>query len=320
MKKELLIDILKLYKVKLVNIKNVGTSDLNERVEQIYVINMIQDVRKRNYIIILMKKYGINFTLVLVDYVPNSIYNTIYNSSKMKISKEELGCCLSHLWCLNKIIVNKCKNAIIFEDDIILHKNFITKFNKIYDDNTNVDFLLLGAQDQSFSTVNYKHIHKGLYKPEKSCSQLYGAHANYYSLNGAQAQFNIRTASISFFDKEYSILFNKFKESYVCYPNLAVANITTSSLTHTRPITGDMELEYYNRCFLNFNFKQYNFIYINLLNNASINKNDTYKTFTENYLYEYLHDFNKIEIVKNRLVMNFFTLDDIQCILKVCEL
>ena len=316
MKNNLLIDMLKLYKVKLVHIKNVATSDLNEQVEQIYVINMIQDVRKRNYIIILMKKYGINFTLVLVDYVPNSIYNTIYNADKIRITKEELGCCLSHLWCLNNVIINKCKNAIIFEDDIILHKNFMTRFNKIYNKNPNIDFLLLGAQDHSFSTINYKHIHKGLYKPEKSCTQLYGAHANYYSLNGAQAQFDIRTASISFFDKEYGSLFNRFQESYVCCPNLAVANITSSALNHTRAIAEDTESEYYNRCFLNFNFNHYNFLYVNLLNNTVIKNTDTYKTFTENYLYEYFHDFNKIDIVKNRLVMNFFTLDDIQCILK----
>jgi GR25 family glycosyltransferase involved in LPS biosynthesis len=317
MKNNLLIDILKLYKVKLVHIKNVATSDLNERVEKIYVINMIQDVRKRNYIIILMKKYGINFTLVLVDYVPNSIYNTLYNADKIRITKEELGCCLSHLWCLNNVIINKCKNAIIFEDDIILHKNFMTRFNKIYDKNPNIDFLLLGAHDQSFSTINYKHIHKRLYKPEKSCTQLYGAHANYYSLNGAQAQYDIRTASISFFDKEYGILFNHFKESYVCSPNLAVANVTSSALNHTRDIAEDMEREYYNRCFLNFNFNHYNFLYVNLLNNTVIHKNETYKTFTENYLYEYFHDFKKIDIVKNRLVMDFFTLDDIQCILKI---
>lgn len=316
MKKNLLLELLKLYKVKLVHIKNVATSDLNERVAQIYIINMIQDVRKRNYIIILMKKYGINFTLVLVDYLPNSVYNTIYNTNKIRISKEELGCCLSHLWCLHKVIINKYKNAIIFEDDIILHKNFTNRFNKIYDKNPNVDFLLLGAQDQSFSTINYKHISKGLYKPEKSCANLYGAHANYYSLNGAQAQYDIRTTSISFFDKDYGMLFNHFPESYVCYPNLAVANITSSALNHTRQITEDMESEYYNRCFLNFNFNHYNFLYVNLLNNVVIKNTDTYKTFTENYLYEYFHDFNKIDIVKNRLVMNFFTLDDIKCILK----
>ena len=316
MKKDLLIDILKSYKVKLVHIKNVATSVLNERVEQIYVINMIQDVRKRNYIIILMKKYGINFTLVVVDYVPNSIYNTIYNTDKIRITKEEFGCCLSHLWCLHNIILNKCKNAIIFEDDIILHKNFITRFNKIYDKNPNIDFLLLGSQDQMFSTINHKHVHKGLYKPEKSCTQLYGAHANYYSLNGAQAQYDIRSETISFFDKEYGILFNHFKESYVCYPNLAVSDITSSALNHKRPITEDMESEYYNRCFLNFNFNHYNFLYINLLNNTILTKSDNYKTFTENYLYECFHDFNKIDIVKNRLVMNFFTLDDIKCILK----
>ena len=221
-----------------------------------------------------------------------------------------------HLWCLNNIIIHKCKNAIIFEDDIILHKNFMTRFNKIYDKNPNIDFLLLGAQDQSFSTINYKHIHKGLYKPENPCAQLYGAHANYYSLNGAQVQYDIRTASITFFDKEYGLLFNHLKESYVCYPNLAVADITSSALNHHRPITEDMESEYYNRCFLNFNFSHYNFLYINLLNNPGVSNTDTYKTFTENYLYEYFHDFDKIDIVQNRLVMNFFTIEDIMCILK----
>jgi glycosyl transferase family 25 len=316
MKKDLLIETLKLYKVKLVHIKNVATSDLNERVEQIYVINMIQDVRKRNYIIILMKKYGINFTFVLVDSVPTSVYNTLYNAHKIRISKEELGCCLSHLWCLNQIILNKYKNAIIFEDDIILHKQFTSRFNNIYDKNPNIDFLLLGAQDHSFSTINYKNIQNELYKPDKSSIQLYGAHANYYSLNGAQVQYNIRSTSISFFDKEYTMLFNHLKDSYVCYPNLVVANITSSRLNHTRPIAEDIESEYYNRCFLNFNFNHYNFLYINLLNNAVIKKTDTYKTFTENYLYEYFHDFTKIDLVLNRLVMNFFTLDDIKCILK----
>lgn len=316
MKKDLLIDILKLYKVKLIHIKNVATSDLNERVEQIYVINMIQDVIKRNYIIILMKKYKINFTFVLVDYVPTSVYNTIFNAHKIRITKEELGCCLSHLWCLNQVITNKYKNAIIFEDDIILHKQFITRFNKIYDTNPNIDFLLLGAQDHSFSTINYKNIHKELYKPDKSSLQLYGAHANYYSLNGAQVQYNIRSTTISFFDKEYNMLLKYLKDSYVCYPNLAVANITASLLNHTRVIAEDMESEYYNRCFLNFNFNHYNFLYVNLLDNAVITKSDTYKTFTENYLYQYFHDFNKIDIVLKRLVMNFFTLDDIRCILK----
>lgn len=316
MTKNVLVDILKLYKVKLVDIKNVATSELNERVEKIYVINMIQDVRKRNYIIILMKKYGINFTLVLVDYVPNTIYYNLQNTDKTRISKEELGCCLSHLWCLNNVLINKYKNAIVFEDDIILHKNFIARFNKIYDTNPNIDFLLLGAQDYSFSTINHKHIHKGLYKPEKSCTPLYGAHANYYSFNGAQTQFDIRTAFISFFDKEYELLFNHFKQSYVCHPNLVVANITSSALNHSRTITEDLEREYYTRCFLNFNFNHYNFLYVNLLKNIVVTKSDTYTSFTENYLYEYFHDFNKIEIVKNRLVMNFFTIDDIQCILK----
>ena len=36
----------------------------------------------------------------------------------------EVGCYLSHMWCLQDIVKNNYNNAIIFEDDIIVHKNF----------------------------------------------------------------------------------------------------------------------------------------------------------------------------------------------------
>jgi hypothetical protein len=62
--------------------------------------------------------------------------------------------------------------------------------------------------------------------------------------------------NISFFDKEYMLMFDYYKDtSYICYPNLCVSNITDSSLNHKREILSDLELQYYKKCFISFNFK-----------------------------------------------------------------
>ena len=61
----ILIDAIKKYKVKIINIINDSKNqNINENVKKIFVINLIEDDIKRNYIITLMKKYNINFTFI----------------------------------------------------------------------------------------------------------------------------------------------------------------------------------------------------------------------------------------------------------------
>jgi GR25 family glycosyltransferase involved in LPS biosynthesis len=305
-----IIKVLKKYKVKNISINNNKESSINKRVKKIYVINLLEDVYKRNYIITLMKKYGINFNLIVVERVSNELCKEL---CKNGLTRGELGCTLSHLWCLYNSINNKDENMIIFEDDIIMHKDFTNYFNHIYDTNPNLDFLLLGAHDLNFSKNNYKRVKNNLYVPDINTTNLYGAHANYYSLTGARRIFYLRITNLSFFDKEYMLLFNKFPNSYVVYPNMVVANVSDSTLNHTREMFSKMEHDYYNRCFINFNFKDYNFLYINLLKNLNyIDPNqDDYDKVTERYLYNTFHDFDKIEEIKSRLNNDFFTVDDI---------
>lgn len=311
------IQMVKNYKVKIINILNNKESEINKRVDKIYVINLSEDIIKRNYIITIMKKYGINFTLVIVDHIS---YETLVElETKLSISLNEFGCCISHLWCLYQIIYKKYKNAIIFEDDIILHKDFEKKFINIYEKNHNIDFLLLGAHDYNFSKFNYKNVKDNIYKPtsnkKKNYNNLYGAHANYYSLKGAKRMFYIRTSEIDFFDKEYMLMFDYFPDSFVCYPNLALANISESTLGHERNILSYSEKDYYNECFIDLNFNNYNFIYVNLLKNINyIYSSDDYETLTERYLNETLGK-EKLPFVKKRLVMDFFTINDIMNIL-----
>ena len=311
---KLLIDAIKNYKVKTINIVNDVNSEINSLVNKIFVINLIEDSLKRNYIITLMKKYKINYTLVIVDRISSELHKNLCYKKSL-ISKSELGCCLSHLWCLNQIISNKYENAIIFEDDIILHKNFTKSFIKIF--NPSFDFFLLGAHDFHFSTINYKNLKNNLYKPSPNggSSQVYGAHANYYSLKAAKRMFAIRVSEISFFDKEYALMFNYYKDtSFICYPNLCASNISESTLDHKRELLSDQEYEYYKKCHINFNFKNYNFIYLNLLPYYDYNQlteNFDYESFIEKCLYNYSHNYDTIQILKTRLVMDFFTIKEI---------
>ena len=321
-----LIDAIKNYNVKVINITNdndndntKSTQNINDKIKKIFVINLVSDNIKRNYILALMKKLNINFTLVVVEKISKEFYkNMCDKSDNIFISKDELGCCLSHLWCLYQIIKNNYENAIIFEDDIILHKNFINEFLNIYENNT-LDFLLLGAHDFNFSKTNHKNVKSKLYRPHENSSNLYGAHANYYSLKGAKAMFKLRTTEISFFDKEYMIMFKHFNNSsYICYPNLVVSNITTSTLNHSREILSELEDEYYRKCFIKFDFNSYNFIYTNLLNKNLFKideTNNNYESYIHNCLYHKFYNLNKINAVKKRLVMSFFTLQDIKMIL-----
>ena len=310
--------ILNNYKVKVINFVNNKlepntTSEINNSLQKIYVINLLENEIRRNYIMVLMKKQNINFTLVIVEKIPIEVYNIIHKISN--ISKPEAGCLISHLWCLNDIIKHNYQNAVIFEDDIILHKNF--KNMLLEKLKTKYDLLLLGACDFNFSQHNYKNIKNNVYNPTVF-DKLYGAHANYYSLEGAKKMFEFKSTNISFFDNNYDQIFNYFKTtSAVCYPNLVVSDITTSDLNHSYKLLSLTEKYYYEKCFKGFKFKNYNFIYLNTLKNSEINYNifKNYEEYINKVLYHYFYNSEKVEIIKNRLDLIFFKIDDIKLIL-----
>ena len=154
-----LLSIIENYKVKVYYFINNKNNKINNIIKDIYVINLIKNTVRRNYIITIMKKMNINFYLVLVDNLSQDIYNILNTNSSL--TKSELGCTISHLWCLNQIIKNKQKNAIIFEDDIIFHKKFKKLFMKLY--RPDIDFLMLGACNFSFYKMNTDLIVNNMY-------------------------------------------------------------------------------------------------------------------------------------------------------------
>lgn len=326
------------YKVKILNINNSKTkikTNTNEclffqnKIKKIYVINLIQNTLRRKYIYLIMKKYGIDFTFVLV-YPVSEDNNKLLNPNNF-ISKSELGCTMSHLWCLNDLIKHNYENAIIFEDDIIFHKDFFNLFHNIFNNNNNnseFNFLILGACDFSFKSFHQKNVLNNLYTIDNDSSKTYGAHANYYSLKGATKMFELQTNKdeLSFFDKNYKDIFNFFninmsiseKTAFICYPNLVVSDISTSNLKHDYPFLSISEKNYYNKCFVNFCFNDYHFIYLHLLNEykkIKMDNNDNYEKYLMKILYTHFHNFEKMQIIKNRLDLVFFTIDDIKFLL-----
>ena len=310
-------NILKLYKVNTYKIENTinRISLINQYIEKIYVINLKNNILRRNYILRLMKKFNINFHLVIVTKVEDNIYSCLNKNNE--ITKEEMGCTLSHLWCLNNLIESKSKNGIIFEDDIIFHKNFDNLFLNVF--KKKHDFLLLGACDFSFSILHKDNVKNGLYTIHPEAKKVYGAHANYYSLIGAQKMFDIKVNNLSFFDKDYFLMFHYFKESaFICYPNLVVTDISTTNLQHKYSFFSSSEINYYNKCFVNFSFTDYHFIYLDILKNKNIkiNINETYKSYFEKILYSYFYNREYSEEILKRLDLYLFNIEDLKCMIR----
>jgi GR25 family glycosyltransferase involved in LPS biosynthesis len=313
------------YNVKIINVDNSLTnlSFINTAVEKVYVINLINNTIRRNYINVLMNKFGINFTFIIVDKINEKI-NKIINNKNI-ITKAELGCLLSHLWCLNDIKKNKYKNAIIFEDDIIFHKDFINLFKNVF--SIKHDFLLLGACDFSFASIHQFNVHNNLYVINENAKKVYGAHANYYSYKAASEMLdmhinnnnNNNESQLYFFDKNYSKMFQIFKNSaFICYPNLVVSDISTTNLHHYYPFFSIAENNYFHKCFVDFKFSDYRYICLSLLDKKyPIEKKDTFESYINKILYFHFFNQDKINKIKNRLEMSFFTINDLKMMMNI---
>jgi GR25 family glycosyltransferase involved in LPS biosynthesis len=283
---------------------------INQKISNIYVINLNTNNIRKIYIEIIMKKMNINFNLIRVNKVNNSPYN---------MRNCEYGCYLSHLWCLNDAINNNYDEIIIFEDDIVFHKNFKQLFYNIFS-NSNYDFVLLGAYDKFLSTINYKNIQNNMYYP--TTKFILGSHAIYYSKKGIEYTLTYKKNNpILEYDVDLINIFTNFnKTSAICYPNLIVVELSTTNLNHNYGfLNANNEKQYYNKSQINFNFNDYYFIYLCFfIKKKKIQFNDNI-TF-ENYIDLILDNYYKDDLIrnneiKNRIDFSFFTNEDLKMFL-----
>lgn len=230
----------------------------------IYVINLEEDVTRRNYIKKLFKKYGVNYSLIIVK---RFRYKSTKDLLNIKMRAPILGCVLSHLWCIQNAVYNNYDRFIIFEDDIVFHKNFNNLFKKIVDSYIqNIDLLMLGALDINLNT-NLKNFTNDevIYYPTNNIA---GAHANIYKLEFAQEFLNYKltTTNPLEFDYDYYLFMNKFKIG-ICMPNLVVCELSTTNINHVfSPLISNCYERYKTFFPKNFTYDDYEYITILFIN------------------------------------------------------
>jgi hypothetical protein len=103
--------------------------------------------------------------------------------------------------------------------------------------------------------------------------------------------------------------------AYICYPNLVISNTSESKIQHEKTILSKTETGYFSLCFYNINLNDYNLFYFNLLDISLLKKDDTVESFIERCLLHKLQNINKVNVIKKRFVLDFFTIKDIKKIL-----
>lgn len=303
--------LLKEYKV---NIQTIHYNQIEDNILNripIYIINLKSNVTRRQHIKYVMKQMKLNYNLVIVNEIDKSCYNTIPN---MQITKNKLGCVLSHLYCLRLGLNTGREKFLILEDDVLFHKQFSSMMTDalLYYD---FDMLMLGACDFHFK---HNSIHKtnistdiSIYKPVKTAL---GAHANLYSASFAKQLYEFKLNKLV---KEYDVdmveLYDKYK-IYTCLPNLVVCELSTTNLNHNfGPKHSLMNASFMSKCFpSDFSYQDYQYIIIDFIEHIKTNHLlQKYASFEE-IVNAYIEQHPKSFELKHNLLNGGYTIDDLK--------
>ena len=131
------------YKIKILNLKK--RNDRRKNIENIF--------KKINF-----ENYSFYEALDGKNIPLNLEIKNLFTNNDFGNRKCFIGCALSHYNIWIDLLKDKTSQYyIIFEDDIIFHKNFEAKFYSMIN-KQKYDFLLLGACDFHLSEINYQYI------------------------------------------------------------------------------------------------------------------------------------------------------------------
>lgn len=315
-----ILNILDNYRVVLENIEN----SKNPLIDiPVYIINLKINNYRRSYIKYITKKMEINCTLVIVEKVSQDILDNINSINIGKNLRQGVfGCYLSHLWCIKNAIENNYQYFIIFEDDILFHKNFKELFYHI--NYKKYDMIQLGCCDFNLksnldnSNINkYTKLHQ--YNPKKIAL---GAYGNIYNIHFAKMIFNDKIRNPLEFDVDFDNYYEKYNIS-ICYPNLITSELSTTDINHNFSIfseTNNRHGEFIRSCFKEFNFKNYYFIWIIFIeycylnNKSKIFSKDQYESMIINFSDNYVKIKN---VILDILMNNEITFNDMNHIINI---
>lgn len=303
-------DLVEKYNPTILNFKNGTNQDNILNNIPVYIINLENNITRRNYIIFIMNKMKINYTLVIVKYLSDIMYEQLKNISV--ISKKKLGCVISHLYCIKKGINSGSEKFLILEDDIIFHKQFNTIFTEQILD-LNFDMLMLGAIDFNYNyNKKYFALLSNTIKIYTPFKKVLGSHANLYSTNFAKKLYNYKIANfINEFDTDFNIFYGRNANIYVCDPNLIVCELTTTDLNHNFSYKFNNFEKYIKTIFgESFTYIHYNYITIDFIKYVkNMNNNYTLSQLVDIYT-QNINNNLKI-MIHESLLCSGYTLEDI---------
>jgi len=163
-------------------------------INNVFIVNLERDkARKASVEIELARENIQNYEFVkavdgqngeLENYSFNVIPDWVEPFTSKVMTKEEIGCALSHYNIWEKIVKEKLDYTLILEDDIILCENFNEKLYEAFKSikNSNIDFDLLYLGRRPLNYENEIKINENIIKVNYS----YGGHAYILTFNGAK--------------------------------------------------------------------------------------------------------------------------------------
>lgn len=208
---------------RIIPIYNGNSNILNKFFDQIFVINVESEIKRKKNILIL-DDYKISYNYVnAITYDDNNIKNFCYDISKRYKSNDystleipSVCVSLSNLLILNYCIHHNIKKILILEDDFLLHKNFKRLLSKnLHNLPNDWNILWLGSKQGDISTLTKYNDNWNLPNNKTWGAHAYGINNCIKDIKKEYSKFNLPI------DLSISIKLNNLKK-YVCRENIII--------------------------------------------------------------------------------------------------
>jgi GR25 family glycosyltransferase involved in LPS biosynthesis len=156
------------------------------------------------------------------------------------LSKGAIGCMLSYYEIINDAKYNGYKKILIFEDDVLFDNKFNINFSNKIQNIKNWKMLHLGASQYNWNNIKYID--------------------NFYYSNETQGTFSIAFDESIYDDilrtdniinlpidtKLFEIQKKYYKKCYTFFPNLTIADVSTSDIRHSRNMSNHSKIMKWN--------------------------------------------------------------------------
>lgn len=212
--------------------------DINLIFDKIFIVNLKRDIDKKNRCIKMFKKFNIyNYEFMEAIDGTRNILKKKHTNTKI-LNSNALGCLLSHIKILYLSKKRNYNKILIFEDDIIFHKNMNNMFTMIYSKIPKDWKLLYFGTTQTLNTWYNINLNDNYY--------------NSYKCNGTFAY----AINMSIYNKLFKLIWSKknnidtllhnIQNDCKCYtmiPNIVISDVTASNIRDSR------EMKYTSKLF-----------------------------------------------------------------------